>query len=397
MPLEPGSSPKVVSKNIREFHTGKTYAYTASKFGKERANKQAIAVALSEARKSRAFGGGMSWLGGATGFSSPQSGNTPITQVPASAGSGVAGSTFSPMRPSLPQPGQPAPITTSPGFVGQSAPATSPPGFGGISSDIQSWLHSNPQLSQNPFINNLFGLYNRYLGPNQSNPMSRPTSMFRPYKEGGRATGGFNMAAAPHVGMSGPAALPARSMMRAMTRGALLTGTPGRADAHRTFVPSGSYVIPADVVSGRGQGNTLNGAGVLQHMFGMAGPYGASGSGPYGEKGGPYGAGMPKMGMATKGFKSMMPKPPKIQTSILAASGGGKEGADQSLGTPVPVNLSGGEVVVPPENLVSTFRRVFPGRNYTLKQIHAMMDQWVLDERKRHRKTLAKLPGPAKD
>lgn len=387
MPLEPGSSPKVVSKNIREFPTGKTYAHTASKFGKERANKQAIAVALSEARKSRAFGGGMSWLGGATGFGSPQSGNTPITQVPASASGGVAGSTFSPMRPSLPQPGQPAPITTPPGFVGQSAPATSPLGFGGISSDIQSWLHSNPQLSQNPFINNLFSLYNRYLGPNQSNPMSRPTSMFRPYKEGGRATGGFNMAAAPHVGMSGPAALPARSMMRAMTRGALLTGTPGRADAHRTFVPSGSYVIPADVVSGRGQGNTLNGANVLQHMFGM-GPYGSSGGGPYGTS-----ASRIKVGKAPRA----MPRPPKMQSSLLAASGGGKEGGDDLLGTPVPVNLSGGEIVVPPENLVGTFRRIFPGRNYTLKQIHAMMDQWVLNERKHHRKTLGKLPPPAKD
>jgi hypothetical protein len=53
MPLKRGSSSKTISSNIKEFHTGKTYAATSAKFGKARANKQAVAVALSEARKSR--------------------------------------------------------------------------------------------------------------------------------------------------------------------------------------------------------------------------------------------------------------------------------------------------------------------------------------------------------
>lgn len=52
MPLLPGSSKATISKNIREFHWGKTYAHTAAKFGKDRANKQAVAVALNTARKS---------------------------------------------------------------------------------------------------------------------------------------------------------------------------------------------------------------------------------------------------------------------------------------------------------------------------------------------------------
>jgi hypothetical protein len=52
MPLLPGTSQATISKNIREFHTGKTYTHTARKFGKTRAIKQAVAVALSEARKS---------------------------------------------------------------------------------------------------------------------------------------------------------------------------------------------------------------------------------------------------------------------------------------------------------------------------------------------------------
>lgn len=51
MPLIPGSSKKVISENIREFHHGKTFAHTAAKFGKDKANAQAVAVAFSNARR----------------------------------------------------------------------------------------------------------------------------------------------------------------------------------------------------------------------------------------------------------------------------------------------------------------------------------------------------------
>jgi hypothetical protein len=53
MPLKKGSSKKVIAENIGEFHGGKTYERTKAKFGKERANKQAVAAAYSEARKSK--------------------------------------------------------------------------------------------------------------------------------------------------------------------------------------------------------------------------------------------------------------------------------------------------------------------------------------------------------
>lgn len=53
MPLKKGSSKKTISSNISEFHKGKTFAKTAAKFGKAKANKQAIAVAFSQARKSK--------------------------------------------------------------------------------------------------------------------------------------------------------------------------------------------------------------------------------------------------------------------------------------------------------------------------------------------------------
>ncbi len=52
MPLKKGKSQQTVSQNIRELHTGKTYAKTKSKEGKKMADKQAVAIALRQARRS---------------------------------------------------------------------------------------------------------------------------------------------------------------------------------------------------------------------------------------------------------------------------------------------------------------------------------------------------------
>ena len=53
MPMKKGKSQKVLQENIKEFHKGKTYARTARKYGKEKANKQAVAAAYATRRKSR--------------------------------------------------------------------------------------------------------------------------------------------------------------------------------------------------------------------------------------------------------------------------------------------------------------------------------------------------------
>lgn len=53
MPLRKGKSRETIKKNIEEFHGGKTYERTKRKFGKATAEKQAVAVALTSARKSR--------------------------------------------------------------------------------------------------------------------------------------------------------------------------------------------------------------------------------------------------------------------------------------------------------------------------------------------------------
>ncbi len=53
MPLHKGKSDKVISENIKELHTGKTFEHTKEKFGVDRANRQAIAIALNQAGKSK--------------------------------------------------------------------------------------------------------------------------------------------------------------------------------------------------------------------------------------------------------------------------------------------------------------------------------------------------------
>ncbi len=54
--------------------------------------------------------------------------------------------------------------------------------------------------------------------------------------------------------------------------GLLNSAGPGRTDTINTNVPAGAYVVPADVVSGLGEGNTLAGSAVIDRMFATA-PY----------------------------------------------------------------------------------------------------------------------------
>lgn len=54
MPLKKGTSKDTIGKNIKELHKGPRYRKTKEKFGEEKAKRQAIAIALSEARKSGA-------------------------------------------------------------------------------------------------------------------------------------------------------------------------------------------------------------------------------------------------------------------------------------------------------------------------------------------------------
>jgi len=53
--------------------------------------------------------------------------------------------------------------------------------------------------------------------------------------------------------------------------GPIMSDVGGRTDQHAMDVPAESFVIPADVVSSLGQGNTANGMAVLNRMFPQSG------------------------------------------------------------------------------------------------------------------------------
>lgn len=125
--------------------------------------------------------------------------------------------------------------------------------------------------------------------------------------------------------------------------GPIISPVAGRTDHIPMNVASGSYVIPADIVSGVGQGNTAAGHQVLSHMF-RTGPYGMAPS-------------------SKKGF----------------ARGGA-----------VPIMAAGGEHVLTPEQVA-----LLGGGD--LKSGHEALDAWVVHERAKINKEQKKLPGPAKD
>ncbi len=105
-------------------------------------------------------------------------------------------------------------------------------------------------------------------------------------------------------------------------------------------VAAGSYVVPAHVVSGLGQGNTLAGLEHLHKMF-------------------------PDRHVARRAY-------------------GGK-----TPGQAVPINAAGGEFVVTPEQIMSKYG--------SLEKGHKALDDFCKTYTKKLVKQISKLPGPARD
>jgi hypothetical protein len=135
----------------------------------------------------------------------------------------------------------------------------------------------------------------------------------------------------------------------------------GRTDKIPLNIPSGSYVLPADIVSAIGQGNTLAGARAVQEIMKGA-PYGANG-GAYGSDVEPVkrGPGAPTPHMAHGGKVDMVP--------IIAA---------------------GGEYVLAPHEC----RWLGDG---DADKGHRALDKFVVETRNHLRKTLGKLRPPKRD
>jgi len=108
----------------------------------------------------------------------------------------------------------------------------------------------------------------------------------------------------------------------------------GRTDHLPINVPSGSYVIPADIISAMGEGNTMAGFRVANKVFGMQ---------------------------------------------------------EASEAPPVEVIVAGGEYIITPENVAD---RIGGG---DIERGHRNLDDFVLRYREMTVQTLKKLPGPRKD
>lgn len=214
---------------------------------------------------------------------------------------------------------------------------------------------------------------------------------------------------------------------RPFSGGLINSAVPGRTDQHNLDVPAGSYVLPADVVSGLGEGNTMAGAAVVQKMLATA-PYGVplqrgSGRGmpipqpprPYQEPEEPpthFGFGgmaVPGRALAPAGLSrppamgstaylraptsqiatggAVMPAGPAGPALVQSFAMGG--GEDQGKGW-VPIVAAGGEIVIPP----SIVRNAIGHGD--LAHGHDVLDAFVHLARKNTIKTLRNLPGPAK-
>lgn len=75
-------------------------------------------------------------------------------------------------------------------------------------------------------------------------------------------------------------------------KGAIHSSVAGRTDHLPMHVASGSYVIPADIISAMGEGNSMAGFKVAQNIFSRQNHNVTKGA-PYGAHGLPYGASMP--------------------------------------------------------------------------------------------------------
>lgn len=126
--------------------------------------------------------------------------------------------------------------------------------------------------------------------------------------------------------------------------GLLHSDVPGRTDQLPVSVSPGAYVVPADVVSGLGQGNTKAGAVLLS----------------------------------------------KILPQQLPGFASGGEASPDDKSDPIPIVAAGGEYVVPPE----TVKAIGGG---DIDKGHDILDKMVRNIRVTVAKQMMKLPGPKRD
>jgi hypothetical protein len=161
----------------------------------------------------------------------------------------------------------------------------------------------------------------------------------------------------------------------------------GRTDHIPMNVLEGSYVLPADIVSGLGEGNTLAGSKIIDNMF-TAGPFGTKV--PNVRFAAPQQARTPFSSTLpfdlVKQYQSGMSIPSMLQKRT-AAEGGAIEAKNYK---PVPIVAAGGEYVIHPD----VVKKLGGG---DVNKGHNYLDNFVKYVRNHLIKTLKKLPGPKRD
>jgi hypothetical protein len=304
MPLKKGSSQSTISANISELiHSG-------------RAQKQAVAIALNNARKGRDVGGSTfatpynaqlmdTFDGNSTNQATTAKINSMIT--PSGAAAAANSPAASPIMQHL--------IAEQIGGGGSEGGGRSDSSGGGPSGNSSEGSGNGP-----------------------GGGAAGNSAGGSPAGDGGGTAGGstgnsFARGGMPHLGPSKPVTPHV---------GPIHSPVAGRTDHLPMHVPSGSYVIPADIVSALGEGNTMAGFKYLTHVFGPRGG-------------------------APAGY----------------ASGG-------DVGHLVPIVAAGGEYVIHPIAIEE-----MGGGDINVG--HRALDDFVKTMRAKTVKTLKNLPGPAKD
>ncbi len=158
---------------------------------------------------------------------------------------------------------------------------------------------------------------------------------------------------------------------RIVHHGPINVAIPGRTDRLPIHVYSGAYVLPADIVSGLGEGNTLAGNRVIEKML-------LDGSLSKKSSGGAARALSASQNLQRKyGIKGPYHEDYTLDPSMHD-------------GPSVPVIVAGGEYIIHPDQVMEI------GEG-DLDKGHAVLDAFVVSQRRALRKKLGKLPGPARD
>jgi len=151
--------------------------------------------------------------------------------------------------------------------------------------------------------------------------------------------------------------------------GPINTAVPGRTDRHHMNVKNGSYVIPAEVVSGIGQGNTAAGHNAINALF---------------PKTKLHAGHAPKMGGVPHQAKAMMHQMHMPRMAMPSAHGGAAEDDPEHP----EIVAAGGEHVLTPEQVIARYGDLEKG--------HDILDKLMVMLHEQHIKDLKKYPGPKK-